>query len=292
MGAKYSGGVVTYNLREGYRSEYIAHVAFSAFGPSNPYPREDDFGLDLVCNLAEVNGKMMNIKSTYGVQVKSEGTGFEFKAKEAVLWLNGLEFPLLLADVSKSTFSIKIYTTWNVNRLLPEIDFDDLKTIPDRLIFLPDVDPELKFPDPLSGIIPIGKPIVEFKLDSLGNKKERDYYWKILKEWIDIDSNNYRFRRAGIMSSYGYLNWSTNKSIDDERRAWDKHYYFSPNHNEGVKKMLSEAFILNGLFCKESYVSTKDNKFMDEFNSSKDYVDKHLGDTMSNFGKDIFKNKI
>lgn len=292
MGNTHSGGVITYNLREGYRSEYIAHFIFSSFGPANPYPREDDFGLDLICNLAEIHGKVMKIRSAYGVQVKSEGSGFEFKGKDALLWLNSLEFPLLLAEISKERFTIKIYTTWNINRLLPSIDFANPVSIPERVLFVPSSAEELEFPDIQTGTIPVGKPILEFKLDDLVVKINRDHYWKVLKEWIDIDYNNFRFRRVGIMSSYGYLTWSTNKSIEEEPRKWHKNFYYSPKIYEGIKTLLSEAFIINGLYCKESYKSINNDVFKDEFNFSKNFVDKYLSSYMSDFGKGVFEKKI
>ena len=51
-----SGGILAYNFREGYRSEYLAHYIFSGFGPAIPVAREDDFGLDLICNISKRDG--------------------------------------------------------------------------------------------------------------------------------------------------------------------------------------------------------------------------------------------
>lgn len=290
-----SGGLITYNLREGFRSEYIARFVFSAFGPANPYPQEDDFGLDLICNLAEIDGRIMKIKSAYGVQVKSEGTQFEFKGKDAFRWLNSLEFPMFLADVSKRNFSIKIYTTWNLNRLLPSIDFSNPDAIPDEIHFMPDSEDQLEGPEISTGKIPIGKPILEFGIDELRDKSARDRYWKILKEWIELDYDNYRFRKAGITSQFGYLTWSTNKSKDEEMRTWHKNFHYSPAIHEGIMRLLSEAFIIEGLYCKGSYESTKNESFKERFNSAKDYVDKYLSEHMSDFeefGKNVFDNKL
>lgn len=286
------GGLITYNLREGFRSEYIAHFAFSAFGPANPYPQEDDYGLDLICNLAEIDGKVMKIKSAYGVQVKSEGTPFVFKGKDALRWLNSLEFPMFLADISKKRFSIKIYTTWNLNRLLPSIDFSNKDSIPDQVSFIPDSSDQLQGPDISTGNIPIGKPILEFGIEKLAEKSARDSYWKILKEWIDLDNDNYRFRRAGITSQFGYLTWSTNKSKDEEERIWHKNFHYSPAIHENILLLLSEAFIIEGLFCKASYESTKNKSFKEQYNSAKEFVDKYLIEHMSDFGKNVFDNKL
>ncbi len=84
--SKRSGGLITYNLREGFRSEYLAHYAFSAFGPSIQIQREDDFGLDLICNLSEQEGNMLITKLAYGVQVKVKVKNLFSKANKQ---LNG-----------------------------------------------------------------------------------------------------------------------------------------------------------------------------------------------------------
>ena len=289
MGA---GGLITYNLREGFRSEYIARFALSAFGPVNPYPREDDFGLDFICNLAEADGRIMKISSSYAVQVKSEGTQFQFSGKDALRWLNSLEFPLLLVDVSKKNFSLRIYTTWNINRLLPSIDFDDANSIPDSVLFVPDSADELQVPDNLAGTVPIGKPILEFDIKELGEKCLRDRYWEILKEWVDMDYDNYRYRKAGITSQYGFLTWSTNKSKDDEGRTRLKNFLYSPTIHKNVIRLLCDALIIEGLYCKESFEATNDESLREQFNSAKVFVDNYLSADIGDFGKRIFDNNL
>lgn len=96
-----SGGVITFNYREGFRSEYLADYVFSAFGPSLPIAREDDYGVDMICNMAYQEGKLMRVEATYGVQVKSQDTAFKYIGKQAVNWLFSLEFPLFFVEISK-----------------------------------------------------------------------------------------------------------------------------------------------------------------------------------------------
>jgi hypothetical protein len=59
-----SGGITTRNYREGFRSEYIAHYVFSAFGTSVPVTVGNDIGIDLLCNLTDFDGTVITVKST------------------------------------------------------------------------------------------------------------------------------------------------------------------------------------------------------------------------------------
>ena len=43
--------MLPYYLKEGSRSEYLAWFALSAFGPSVQIPRQEDYGIDFICNI-------------------------------------------------------------------------------------------------------------------------------------------------------------------------------------------------------------------------------------------------
>jgi len=177
-----SGGIITYNLREGYRSESLAQYILSAFGPCIPITREDDYGIDLLCNLAERNGVMQIIKTAYGVQVKSDGTDFEFRGVQAIEWLLNFEFPFLLCVVNKGTASIEIFSTWNVNKLLLMLDPNNKSNFPELIKFVPDSNETLGEPtiNGKEAIVPIGKPILSFNVTEIGDSTKRANYWKIL----------------------------------------------------------------------------------------------------------------
>lgn len=287
-----SGGILAYNLREGFRSEYLAEYVFSAFGPTLSVAREDDYGLDLICNLAFQEKQYMKIEMTYGVQIKSEGTDFKFKGKQAVEWLFALEFPFLLAEISKSESKIKIYSTWNINLLLLSIEKDNQETYPEELFFKPTNDQMLAAPDKVSGIIPLGIPILEFNIMEIGNKQTKEKYQKILKEWLEFEVKNYSRRRADISCAFGYVKWETNKSLDESVRSWFKPFFYSPKHYDNSKKAITEAAIAMGLYLKGSFELTQNSIFQEEFNNLRKYIKTYCTSYLDNWSQNIFKNEI
>ncbi len=289
-----SGGIITYNFREGYRSESLAQYIFSAFGPCIPINREDDYGIDLLCNLADRVSQMLLIKSSFGVQVKSKGEKFEFIGKQAVKWLSNLEFPILLAVISKESSSIEIYSTWNINTFLLQLNLSNESCFPDKIQFIPDNEPSLVLSSIENGIgkIPIGKPILSFNVTEIGENDKRVSYWSIISEWIEMDSENYKLRRAGLPVSLGYYKWQTNRPLANNPN-WDKRYFWSPVHFQTVKKGIIESAIVSANFLKSTYESNPKEYYFykDEFNSLRQYILAHCQDEMS-FGKELFENEL
>lgn len=286
-----SGGVTARNTRQGFRSEYIARYIFSAFGTAVEVSQGNDIGIDILCSLTYNEGKLIIVKSSYGVQVKSKNSKFKYKGKQATTWLSKLEYPLLLASVDKKGSKIKIYSTWNLNRYLLSLHTEDEQKFPDEICFVTSKVDGYSEPDN-RGNIPVGKPILEFDFSDINNNSMLNKYYKVLSEWLEIDNRNYLLRRAGISCAFGYTKWETNQSIDESIRTWYKPYFYSPYHIERIKEFLAEAFVPIGLYNKGLKDGDQSQRYKDEFNDLKRYIDKYLFDKMGDHGKDLFKYEI
>ena len=282
-GDKMSGGLLAYNFREGYRSEYLAHYIFASFGPAIPVAREDDFGLDLICNISKREGKVQLVESSYGIQIKSIGTDFKFTKKEAIKWLFHLDFPLLFAEVDKAKLTIRIFSTWSLNWFLLGIDSSDDSSWPDEISFFPSASEEFGSPDLATGTIPIGKPILDFSLNDLADNGKREYFQNVLEEWIDLDKKNYFARKAGLSTFYGYTQYETNKKISEQELVWYRQYNYSDSFYKKSKDILCDAISVIGLYCKNN-----GKAFESEFNDLKQYLEKHCNAEASEFTKSIF----
>lgn len=287
-----SGGIITYNLREGFRSEYLADYVFSAFGPSLQVAREDDYGIDMICNMAYQDGKLMRVEATYGVQIKSQDTAFKYLGKQAVDWLFSLEFPLFFAEVSKEASTVKIFSSWNINRFLLGLEKGKKDSYPAEITFVPDENDELTEPNVQTGLIPIGKPILDFNIMDLGDKDKRERFKKILNEWLEFEVKNYSLRRAGISCTFGYIKWETNKSLDEGFRVWYRPYFYSPLHNENAKKLFTEAAIVVGLYLKNSFAGNQNTNFQAEFNQLQSYINLYCKEYLDEWGQNVFKESI
>jgi hypothetical protein len=286
-----SGGVTARNTRQGFRSEYIARYIFSAFGTAVEVSQGNDIGIDILCNLTSFDGRLITVKSSYGVQVKSTGSEFKYIGKQATTWLSKLEYPLLLASVDKSNARIKIYSAWNLNRFLLSLHSEDEHTFPGEICFITSNDEELAEPNN-NGIIPVGRPILDFEYSDIDDPRKFESYYKVLDEWLEIDNRNYLLRRAGISCAFGYTKWETNKSLNESLRVWYKPYFYSTFHATKIKKLLAEAFVSLGLYDKASSNGGQFENFKNEFNDLKLFSDKHLNAYMDDKGKEVFKDKL
>ncbi len=287
-----SGGITARNTREGLRSEYIAEYIFSAFGTCIQATPGNDLGIDLICNLTKFEGKLITFKSSYGVQVKSKGKLFKYSGKQATTWLSKMEFPLLLAEIDKRNSYIKMYSTWNLNNYILGFHGGSEHSFPDEVVFSTSDISILPMPDNKRGLIPVGKPILEFDIKELGNEISRESFWGILDEWLEFDNRNYLLRRAGISCSFGYIEWETNKKLSKSRVKWDKKYFYSNHHANENKKTIAEAFISLALFYKKWYEEKPQDNLKLEFNALREYATQFLKDDLGDFGLNLFKDSI
>lgn len=286
-----SGGVTARNTRQGFRSEYIAKYIFSAFGTAVDVSSENDIGLDLLCNLTYDQNKLIVYKSSYGIQVKSKGKPFKYSGKKATTWLSKLEFPLILVEVDKPNSSLKVYSTWNLNRYLLGLHSDNEANFPEEILFDTTSTEDLNVPDCEKGIIPVGKPILEFKYHDIDDKDRCDSFYEILSEWLDIENKNYALRRAGVSSAFGYIKWETNRK-PSEFHVWYKPYFFSPHHTERIMKLLTEIWPVLGLYHKASSNNGVQEPFRSAFNDLFAFAQKHLFDKFGDFEKGVFDKEL
>lgn len=291
--ANSSGGIFPYNLREGFRSEHLAQYALSAFGPSTPILREDDHGIDLLCHLAERTGTMATVGSAYGVQVKGGEPVVEYKGQQVIPWLNSLQIPFFVVTVDKSMSRIRIYSTWNVHRfLLPFENNPDRKRPDTVLLHGTDADESLPDPNPETGDVPIGKPILDFRLQELGDESIREHHGHVLHEWVEMDRRNYTFRLAGVTMTHGYVEWRTNKHLHESGRLWYRPYYYSTTTADKARKLLCELATVIGLYQRwvrdESQNPDHVRQAEQELQVLSSYVNRFCGHHFDDFQKGVF----
>ena len=115
-------GVRLHNPRQGDRSEYLAVYMLSALGLVTQVPRQEDIGIDLICNLAEQESGIVGFRHHFAVSVKSASTPRAVfvpadskkddpKYTDHFNWLFHLELPLMLAVIDKEKQELALYST-------------------------------------------------------------------------------------------------------------------------------------------------------------------------------------
>jgi len=286
-----SGGVTARNTRQGFRSEYIAKYIFSAFGTAVEVTSENDIGLDLLCNLTYDQDKLIVYKSTYGIQVKSSGATFKYSGKLATSWLSKMEFPLLLVEIDKEQSTVKVYSTWNLNRFILGLHTDDESNYPEEVIFDTTSTDVLIEPDCSNGIVPVGRAILDFKFQDIDDSVTCNNLYSVLSEWLEIDDKNYAMRRDGVSMVYGYIKWETNIQ-PSKQSVWYKPYFFSSHHIENIMQLLSKIWPVLGLYHKIGSEKGTVEPFTSTYNDLLAFAKKHLHHKFDEYEKGIFDKEL
>ena len=114
---------IPFGFYQGSRSEYLAVYILSRLSIVTPVPREGDFGIDLIGHLAKREGRKFIVGAPFAVQVKTQGTPFEYpaspgaKGNDEVKWLLSQTMPFLIAIADRTTSRLKLYSTWSMPKL-------------------------------------------------------------------------------------------------------------------------------------------------------------------------------
>lgn len=203
------------NLREGKRSEYLAHYFFSSLGTSVPVPSPEDTGLDLHCTIADVVGQRAWPRCFYTVQVKSDSGPWCMDSQESVAWLADQPFPIFLCVVEKKIGRFRLYQT------LPRHFLRAHPPLPDRFELVPgdgaDGKPEFFKRDQHS--YSLSAPILDFGLEKFLDAEFLELAKSVIRSWVEWDNENTYMRLAGLQYAMKPTDWKTNEVMSSKGKS-------------------------------------------------------------------------
>src|SRR5579863_936645 len=182
-------GSVPINLRGGAQSEILAQALFTMIGTAVPVPRQDDYGVDLLCTLlSEREGKRAWPVAYYAVQVKSDTDPWVFPSRRSVEWVVSYPAALLLCVVNKAERIIRIYHT------LARFGAATASELPETLAMRPE-GRGTEFwgaygHDPDTGEYLLGPPIVQLTIAELIDEDSVHRMRAVLQAWLELDYRN------------------------------------------------------------------------------------------------------
>jgi hypothetical protein len=188
-------GSFAVNAKEGSRSEILADLLFSRWGPVTPVRRTDDFGIDLYCALFDQIGQGAAVRDYFSVQVKSGLIPWEFKNAEQVRWLLEYPTPIFLASVDKKNLSVAIYHVM-IRFLLRAMGTAG------ALVLIPE---DGTSADSLGGIGgQIGRyllpaPIVKATAHEMMDEAKMDHLRIVFEKWVSLERENCDLARRGLL---------------------------------------------------------------------------------------------
>lgn len=190
-------GSVAINLRGGAQSEILAQALFTMFGTAVLVPRQDDYGVDLLCTLlSEREGRRAWPIAYYAVQVKSDTDPWIFPSPRSVEWVLTYPAALLLCVVNKAERVISIYHT------LARFGAANVPNRPDTLAMRPEGRGQEFFGaygyEPKTGEYLLGPPIVQLTVAELVDEDSIQRMRAVLQAWLELDYRNVIKQEIGL----------------------------------------------------------------------------------------------
>jgi len=219
-----------HSFHEGDRSEYLLTFFLSSIAAVTSVPRQEDYGLDLLCALTRQEGHSLYIEKEFAIQAKSASEeyisygGFDKDGtwkKWEIEWLYRQTHPLFIASVDRNRWKVQLFTTarrWFA-RFLSGWPFEVRLSLEESLEtgnterFLNEVTEKSKsdMGDRKCWTVPLGKPIVALDVQQLEDSNFRKEIYDCIDRWIDLERKNIQNYQLGVPISVEFVDWDTNK---------------------------------------------------------------------------------
>lgn len=247
-------GVLPFGFYQGSRSEYLAIYVLSRICAVTPVPRQTDFGVDMICNLAKREGGVLKVGAPFAVQVKSdpEPVGYPgepaSEGNAAVRWLLDQTIPFTLAIAERSEQRVRLYSTWPLVKLRYERGFAFR-----QILLIPGNDGD-EVEEPLwsehtgRGEVFLGPPILDFTPLDVEDSSRADHLSEVLSAWIYLELENYANKVADVCYVQGYIRYKPNEKPTGKRHLW---IAFGKASLPGFRRRLAEVLTVAGHALEE-----------------------------------------
>ncbi len=278
-------------FHEGDRAEYLAKYVLSTFAQVVPVPRQEDYGVDLLCALTRRDSKSLFVEDTFGVQIKTrakDGIDItygghnkkgEWKDYEIRWLLFGPSHPLLIGLVDMRQCRVDLYSTsnmWHVRwmagcpfkvNLLPDVQLVDPK---------PTLDPSTKSAqgnrgDCKSWDVPLGPPIISLSAAEYLDDTTINRIYSTFKTWLSLDRRNVTHQKLNIPFREGFKSWSLNE--EPKQQEHEEGMFGNPGQGMNVAEILKT---ISPMICALEYnFGLQNNKSKVCLNGIIDLLEKH-----------------
>jgi hypothetical protein len=143
----------------------------------------------------------------------------------------------MICRVNEATTRVRLYSTWNLSRLL----FHFLAWGgADPESFRLRLDDPVTTDEPTADRVSLGAPIVDLTVTQLVDSAFRDSLRECIEQWVKVDAENIVRRRLGLAIAKGYTTWVTNKP-PEESHVFYKPYFFGPAASAGARAIIADC---------------------------------------------------
>ena len=212
-------GQIEFSQR-GEINEQFASLLLSELAFVTRVSRPMDVGHDLICVLKEPderNPDYLRAGPSFTVQVKSNHDPLRFKDENEVQWLKNQDIPFFVCVADRESFSIALYSTWNVHNSYLWCNPEKLTLKLDESIDpVTPTYPRQKPKCQEKQFVPLDKPILIIDHTDIWDSVKINHYREILKMWVLLEQENIVNIRAKMHWVVGCIAYETNATMPQD----------------------------------------------------------------------------
>lgn len=243
----------------GDRAEYLAKYVLSTFAQVVPVPRQEDYGVDLLCALTTRDSKSLFVEDTFGVQVKKRAKNGiditygghnkkgEWKKYEIEWLLFGPSHPLLIGLVDIRQCRVDLYSTSNMWYVRWMAGYPFKVKLRSGMSGDQLVDPKAAL-DPSAESaqgdhgdckiwdVPLGPPIISLSAADYLDDTTINQIYSTFKTWLSLDRRNVTYQKLDIPFRERFKSWSLNK--EPQQQEHEARMFGNPGQGMNVADIL------------------------------------------------------
>lgn len=199
------------SYRKGDWNEELGILLLKSLAAVAPIPRQEDFGLDAVGTLLRpVQNNLVYAEDSFYIQLKSESRKPLSYRDHALDWLENLQLPLFIGQVSRRDSSLRLFPAHVLNEFFVLRDFRNFKEL---VVKLHDNGSAKRIVKEESYELSLGKPLLTININQASDSAFTENAYKILKDYLRLEHQNINSRRLRF---YRHIKWTTNKKVSSE----------------------------------------------------------------------------
>jgi hypothetical protein len=189
------------NYRSGDRAEALGVVLLQSFCAVASVPRQEDFGLvDAVATLLRRDGRLLYAEDSFAVQFKSRTEKVIKYLDKRFAALLAQDLSLFIAHVNLKAAEVKLFG------LGVALSHPNINDVAGLVVHLAPVAQRIE-----KGVLhtSLGDPMLKWTTADLDSRDFEQTSYKVMKQWLDLDRWNRRYRKMGMRTS---IQWKTNEA--------------------------------------------------------------------------------
>lgn len=199
------------SYRKGDWNEELGILLLKSLAAVAPIPRQEDFGIDAIGTLLRpAQDNCVYAEASFYIQFKSESKKTLSYRDHEFDWLDNLQLPLFIGQVSRRDSSLRLFPAHVLNEFFVLRDFRNFKELVVKLHYDGGAERLVKED---SYELYLGKPLLIINIKQASDPAFVERAYHILKDYLRLEHQNVNSRR---LKFYRHIKWTTDENVSSE----------------------------------------------------------------------------